>query len=455
MKGFLAWVKGHLIVVISVVIAVAALPALLFVSNGMNASLKEEVQDDVGDKMRGLSQISVQYSIEPLDPMIPVEGFSATPNAATTAALKAVIESHDRGATRVLEAAVARNRAGKRPMLDGLFPEPAPAETTAKRQSAAQAWLDAHRELLSRAGAGGPLSEDDLLVQLEAKESVETEKKLSTLGVSELPQEAADDVRSLLKAFRLDRLRERADDVTVFASMEIFEGVELPESTDLPTLEQIWDWQHRYWVHEDIVEAAADANINPSSGLPYRPAERPVKRLVTVETTAWVLGGAAGEDREQRSSRGRRGRQQSNEPVNSGVVPVGPLSAEVQPDFEASITGRAGWPYKANPLYDARYARVVAIVDGAGIDQFIESLEADNFMTVIDLDLYAVSPVEGLVEGYSYGAGGLLRAEMVVETLWLREWMGELAPDVVRERMGMPPRAAEEAFESDEFGESE
>lgn len=441
MKGVLAWVKGHLVVVISVVLALAALPVLLVVSNGMNTTLREDVESDISGKQRNLQQISVQYNVEPLDPTEVAEGFSATPNEATTNAVKAVIEAHDRDATRVLEAATARNRAGKTPMLDGLFPSPLSAETTAKRQGAARAWMEAHADVLRRVGAGGPVKQADMLVILQARATQETERMLTTLGVSELDDEQKAEVRKTLEALRLDRLRVRAGDVSFYATTDIFEGVEMPEGSGLPSLERIWDWQHRYWVHEDIVEAAAAANSDPLTGLVYRPGERPVRRLVTVRTTPWeyVADSASSEPAQEERRSTRRRRAEPEFPTGGGTS-VAPLSSEIRADFEASLTGRAGWPYKANPLYDTRYVTVTAIVDGAGIDRFIDAIEADNFMTVVDLDLAAVSPIDGLSEGYFYGPGSLMRAEMVVETLWLREWVGEFAPDAVRERMGLPAR---------------
>ncbi len=440
MKRVLAWVKGHLIVVISVVLALAALPALLFVSNGMNTTLRDDVEEDISGKQRNLQQISVQYNVEPLDPTAEVEGFSATPNEATTNAVKAVIEAHDRDATRVLEAAAARNRAGKTPMLDGLFPAPLPAETTAKRQGAARAWVDAHAALLSRVGAGGPVSHDDMLVILQARSTQETERLLTTLGVEELDDEQKTEVRKTLEALRLDRLRVRAGDVSFYATPSIFDGVEIPEGPGLPSLEQIWDWQHRYWVHEDIIEAAAAANSDPVTGLVHRPGERPVKRLVSVRTTPWSYESSSEANEQPQPERRSTRRRQADTAMPSGGASVAPLSSEIRADFEASLTGRAGWPYKANALYDTRYVSVTAIVDGAGIDRFIDAIEADNFMTVIDLDLVSVSPIDGLSQGYYYGPGSLMRAEMVVETLWLREWVGEFAPDTVRERMGLPKR---------------
>lgn len=440
MKGVLAWVKGHLIVVISVVIAIAALPALLYVSNNMNTALRESVEEEVSGTQRSLQQISVQYNVEALDPTQVSEGFSATPNEATTQAVKTVLDAHDRDATRVLEAAVARNKAGKQPMLGGLFPAPAPSETTAKRQGAARAWVDAHEELLDRVGAGEPLSEQDMLLMLQARSTQETERLLNTLGVDELSDEDEAEVRETLRDFRLARLRERAGDITFYASMDSFEGVGLPNSSELPSLETIWDWQHRYWVHEDIMEAASAANTNPLTGLAYPPSERPVRAVLGVRTAPW--GYTSGDDEEESSQNNRRSRRGGNDRAGApaGVVTPGSLTSEIRPDFEASLTGRAGWPYKANALYDTRYARVTAIVDGARIDHFIDAIEADNFMTVIDIDVVATSPLEGLARGYAFGAGSLMRAEMTIETLWLREWMGELAPDPVRAKMGLPAR---------------
>ena len=442
MKNVLGWIKGHLIVVIAALVAIAALPALLFVSAGMNASLREEVQEDVSGEQRSLQQISVQYAVEPLDPSEPPQSFSAAPNAATTEAMAAVIAARNEAADAVLASALERNRSGKTPMLEGVFPAPDPAESTAKRQAAAGAWVRAHEELLRRADARGPVDASDLAVALEARQAQELEK----LGRDEATPEDLERIRESLVDFRLQRLRERADDATLFATMETFVGVSRPESAGLPTLAQIWDWQHRYWVHEDIVLAAARANTNNESGLPLSPSDRPVKRLVSIETVPWPLEAeTAGEAEAGRDGRGPGGRggARGADRVGGGGGSAGSLAQEIRPDLEASITGRAGWPYRANPLYDARYATVTAIVDGTGLERFLAALEAQNFMTVVDLDLNAIDPFDALAEGYAYGGGSLLRAEMVIETLWLREWIGELAPDEVRAAMGLGPRETE------------
>ncbi len=435
MKNVLAWVKGRLVVVIAAVVAVVALPALLFLSTGMNAALREEVQQDVSAQQRGLQQISVQYAAEPLDPARAGESFSAVPNEATTLAMKEVLEARDEAATRVLEAAIERNRAGKSPMLEGLFPAPAPAETTSKRQAAAQAWVRAHERLLERVNAGGPIDPETLAIRLEARRSQEQEK----IGVNQMTPEDEASLRETLVEFRSQQLGTRAEDVAFFATMDAFVNVGEPQSAELPTLEQIWDWQHRLWIHEDVVLAAASANTDLDTGLTMSPGDRPVKRLVAVETLPWSYS-AEGAEAETDDRGGRRG-----DPFSGGrpAAGGGSLAQEIRPDFEASITGRAGWPYKANPLFDARYVYVTAILDGAGIDRFIEALEAQNFMSVIDLDLRALEPGEGLAQGYAYGGGSLVRAEMTIETLWLRDWISELAPDTVREAMGLPPREAQ------------
>jgi len=413
MKGVLAWAKGHLVVVISVVIAVAALPALLFVSTGKNTALRESVQEDVGGLQRNLKQISVNYAAESLDPAHPSDGFTATPNEATTAAMRAVIEANDHAAEEILEIAEKWNRRGKAPLLEGLFPEPDPAEGPRLRQEAGPAWVRAHEELLDRAGAGGPVSDEELLVQLQSREIQERDKRLNVQGTETLSPADEAEIRQTLVDFRLQRLRERADDVTFYADMGTFVGVGLPESGQLPSLAQIWDWQHRLWIDEDLIDAAVAANTDHASGLVLAPSARPVKRVESITIAPWTYTGADG----------------SSAP---------PLTQEIRPDFAAAITGRAGWPLKTNALYNVRYSTVVAELDSAGIERFIDAIEAQNLMTVIDLDLTTVSPAEGLAAGYAYESGRVVRAEMLVETVWLRSWLAEVGPSAVRAQMGLP-----------------
>ena len=103
MKKVLAFVKTNLLSVIAVVIAVLALPALVFVSTGQQSKLQKDVQDDINGMDRTLQQVKFNYVFEPVTPDAERIEFSRTPNSATNAAMKSWGEQLRSQAERMLE----------------------------------------------------------------------------------------------------------------------------------------------------------------------------------------------------------------------------------------------------------------------------------------------------------------------------------------------------------------
>jgi len=429
MKGVLGWVKSHWLAVALIAVAIVSLPAMLIVSSARSAKLQEEVQQDIDSKQRSIQQVSVTYEAPSFDPNQAGPSFTRTPNAATTQAMAEYLKKLERQVRQVEQTAVAHNRAGKRPMVEGLFPQPDPAEATRLRQETGRIWVQAHRDLLREAGAGSPPDPEDvrqrLLVELERVES-----RLRAEGKDVQSAEAQAEIREALSTLRIGLYRSRANELRFYASNDVFQGVAAPPEGQLPELAQMWDWQHRLWIHEDLIEALVKANTDPVTRVPLPVQEAPVKRLVSVATPAWTYGSAA------QTGGGRRG--------GAGGV-----------DYEMSITGRAGWPNAQNDLYIVRYSFMEVMISSRELPRLIDGISASNFMAVVDIDIQAVDERTQLEQGYFFGGDHVVRVSLVVETLWLKSWLGEIAPPQVRDAMGLPAPPAPEEAESEETEEME
>jgi hypothetical protein len=208
----------------------------------------------------------------------------------------------------------------------------------------------------------------------------------------------------MLATLRLGLLKAHADEQTVFASPSIFTKLTEIPADGLVTRDQyqtlFWDWQHAYWVHQDLIEAVGIANGDQGV------SQAPIKRVFSI---------AVG-------------------PAYNQQVTTGSLSQPISEDYSQNFTGRVG----GNPLYDVRYATVDAIIDLSRLPEIENAIAAANFMTLVDLDYYSINPDQDLREGFYYGNESLVRAQMRIETVWLRSWIEPFLPPRVREAMGLP-----------------
>ena len=106
-------------------------------------------------------------------------------------------------------------------------------------------------------------------------------------------------------------------------------------------------------------------------------------------------------------------------------------------DFGASITGRVSGPGRRNRWYDVRTVAIEIVASSARMPQFINALSATNFVAVLDLDLAKVEPLADLREGFDYGDEYVVKASILIETVWLRDWRKQPMPAPVQAALGM------------------
>lgn len=406
LKQILAFVKANLALLVSAVVMVAALPTGLLLGMSKAAAIRKEVEQDLQQRLRSLNGAQTNYALPDLLGQGRTE-FSRPPNKATNEAVARYMQQAAQVADEVLRWAVQWNSEDRPLLVEGLFPEPRPEEAARKLQEVAAAWPAAQRALLREFGAGTPPDPEVVLARLESRKDEWVQRAVER--GQEAEQAAADpDLRRALTELRQRLYVERAQSLTFYAGDDVFAAVAPWSSQRPPSLDVAWDWQHRTWIHRDLIKALALANTD-QAGVRLSVLDGPVKRVESIVVAPWTY----------------EGRSQPR-PIN----PAAPAPL----NFEASFTGLAG----PNPLYDVRYATVSLIVDSARVPEVLDAFAATNLMTVIDERIEAYDPAPDLAEGYVYGVSAPVRLRLRIETLWLRQWTAPLMPRQVREALGVP-----------------
>ncbi len=416
MKKVLNLIKSNLLVVIVMFVTILALPAMIFFSSKWGAAIHTEVEDRESGNIRTIDGITVTYEIPAVVPGEDSISIRATPNKATTEQVAELRRLIFEQSEAIREEAIAYNRAGKHPLIDALFPEPAnESARTRLRSRMVDVWPRAHDSLADEMRWGTPLPDSVLLKDLQRLQEDEIKRIVSRRESQDLTPEEHETLRELLSSRRLDLYRAAASRLSAYAEPNVFAGVVDWPQGDLPELDQLWEWQFLYWIHEDIARAIQSANTDQNGD--WLPVFRaPARHVLSIVVEPWSYRPGQGE-------------------------PVGELddAKQITPDYERSYTGRASWPNAVNPFFDVRYAEVDLVAASDRLPDILRAFRTTNLMAVIDFDIQEFDPVSALERGYYYGGDHLVRVHFRIETVWLRHWMKPLMPPSVREAMGIPP----------------
>ncbi|MGA1709615.1 MAG: hypothetical protein ACO4CI_13110, partial [Phycisphaerales bacterium] len=249
----------------------------------------------------------------------------------------------------------------------------------------------------------------------------------------------ADLAAELAKA-RLVRYGERARELSFYASTQSLDMPPAPQQSRISTAE-MFDWQWRLWIAEDLLGAIAMANADSPSVV-----ESPVKRVVSLtvldelpggETSGGDSGGFGGGgisgrrgvDGEGSDSAGSAGAGAGDDAVGPVVIDS---SVEAALDFSRTFTGR-----KSNSVYDVRNVELVVVVATEQLPKLFDALAKRNFMTVLDMELRPADAFEAARLGYIYGTAPVSEATLLIETVWLREWTAPFMPADARQALGI------------------
>ena len=515
MTKILAWIKGHLLIVILCAVSVIVLPAVVFASAAWNQRIAGAIKERVEKQERRLSAVEkTSIEVKPLAPGSPTVQMDATVNEPILNQYRALREQIKADGDRVKTDAVRLNLEGKTDpnadpsqivaalapdvapeerervvretvdqLVDGLLPEPPRELAEELPYQIYGAFQRAHEALLTRLNAGTPPEPTRVRDQLVEFDINYRRSQFNVGPEDPLKDEEVEKLAEAMTKQRLAIYGQTAQEKSVYADASIFN---LPEwaGEGKPNERQWYDWQHLHWLHSDVVEAIRKANT--ADGEPTTivgsPASSVVKRIVSIEAMPMYDTGAASSGR--RGAAGGRqapsGRAQSSrgftskyspedrgmegegfaEEEESGPAPFAPPSAEsfadpTQPyplDFSRSISGR---PTRSG-LYDTREVVLILIVDSMRLPQLFEAVNSTNFMTVVGVKAAAVDPYRDLAMGYYYGPDPVAEVTLNVETAWLRDWTVPLMPQPVKVAMGVvAPESGAAGEDEEEFSSPE
>lgn len=438
MKSALAWGRSN---PISTGAAFTALVSLIWLfvihANGVAFTDRISERSKVIDQIKALEHTKVK--VPPAQPDEPERRLQITVNQAAIDQLARVYRKMNKEYTEIFELAVQLNQGQHVPMLKGLFPSPLDAAMpfeARRRYRNLMTYMVSGRSKqpdYPRLNASPRLSPDKINRILKKVEKDFLANMLTPKhSVHQLTGEEAQQLDAIKSDELLSHLNQHARSIHLYAVDQI-ESSDYPLDVGAwskpglrPRMSAVWEGQIGLWIQQDIVEAIARTNDveDPESNVIYAP----IKRLVYIRIAPDAAGLA--HDRSGSAvSRAASGR------VGGSLAPgtpaarlgAGDTDARVQDDFSFSMTGR-----RSNAMYDVRHVNLSLVLDSRKIPVFFEHLHRVNFMTVLKMEVTAVDEYEALREGYVYGSGDAVRADMLIETIWLRDWTAAYMPELAR-----------------------
>lgn len=461
MKPILHWIKGHIVIVIMVVLMLGLLPTAYIISMKLNVGIAKRQSQAYNEEKQKIDRAKkVTYSLPRISSDEAESSLTETraPNDFVTNFYLEQRQVRLAQVQEVTDAAMNLNRADHRPVVES-FPPPPGADNRAN----VRATLDlgraitgekpynqsAYEILFDRMGGGDPPSREELgrtIGDLQDREMEALRDTQNNPG-SRTPNDAVEEVQARLVERRLAEYRRQADQVCFYGSANILYGggdssgggarsligrggssssaeTMFPSSmpTDPPSLTQAYLWQWDYWVVEDLLRAIVKANSD-ATGDPLPAPLSVVKRLesISIDPFAMPKAEAGASDDMDAMGMGSMGL------MNTGSRGDEPAAGRV------TLTGRK----QGDGPYDVRHATITVVVSSSKLPSFLSAIRTTNLMTVTDLDIMPVDVWSDLSQGYFYGEENVVRATIGVESVWLREWTKYFMPEPVRQALGV------------------
>ena len=467
----LNWVKSHVLIVLFCAIIVITIPACIFVSAGMNESVSQKISSRVSSTEKSLKKVeSTKVEIRPLLPGAKSFDEKMVVTEQVLADYERIRKAIKQDADEIVQEALAINQQGhEEELVPGLLPAPDTLHENDLPYNIHPAYIKAHEGLLGELHAGEPVDEETLSSTIGDFANTYVRTQLGKEQNANLTEKEMDQVRKAMTARRMAEYQQHAADISVYADFSVF-GLQKWDSGRKPSPGMWFDWQHEYWVNQDLVRAINKANSSGSesldsiSGTPSSVVKRILKIEIlpmfdvrakknedefgddqgSVGFTEGGFGMAEGGMSEGGGGKGGGGKYGGGRggaaPVVNTTISNDDPSVAFKDDFSISITGRT-----SNALYDVRTVNMSLIVDSNRIPALINAIQTTNFMTVTGCQLHTVNVLGDLDLGYYYGPDPVVQVDLVIETLWLRAWTTKLMPDDVK-------KALDIAVASDEQG---
>jgi len=471
MNKILDFVKGNLVVVISVVLILAFLPTGMIFSGKWNAKVHEQADSAYKGEQRKLTSAGkVNYSLPSV--LEGEEDLSETraPNQVVTRFYKARKEQREQQVQEVIERGTEFNRGHHVELVEGILPQAADDRTQKRlgREMAeaivgTTARASVYQRKLQRLNAGSPMDPETLVLTLEELKTREEQRYQNASADGKMTPAQIEQMTKDLSARRLGEYIGRAKALTFYCSTAAFvdqsaastgnrggnragssEYSVIPSKVPLlSTIDEavVFNWLWDYWLVSDVLDAVSLANSNPVTGAMAVP-DAPIKRVESIRLSKVELGDAVAavvvDDPQMYggggggSGRDDRGGYGGNSAGNTGNT----SNAGGADDSSGSFTQRVGGG--AESAFDVRTIEVVVVASSKMLPRFIDALGKTNYMTVTDVDLVAVDVWGDLEQGYYYGDEHVVRATITIESVWLRSWLTPIMPDRVKTALGVP-----------------
>jgi hypothetical protein len=438
MTKVLEWVRGNwVIVACGVVILLTLVLAPLF-----SGSLEEGVRQTAEERARKVSEIA-GFERSPVQLDVPGQASrsgTGVVNAALLETYREVTTALREDADAVRSLAVEHNRKQRGVVSPEAFPKPPASQRETIQFDVHQRIVRAYDALLASVRAGEPPAADAVASELQRRESQFITNTLRKRSRADLDARETADLAAELAKARLVRYGERARELSFYASADSLDMPPAPQQSRISTAE-MFDWQWRLWIAEDLLGAIAMANADAASVV-----ESPVKRVVSLtvldelpgttrssgDASGFGGGGIAG----RRGLDGEGGEGGGVAASGTGDDTLGPVnidaSVEAPLDFSRTFTGR-----KSNAVYDVRNVELVLVVATEQLPTLFDALAKRNFMTVLDLELRPADAFDAARLGYIYGTSPVSEATLLIETVWLREWTVPFMPSDARQALGI------------------
>lgn len=489
MKNVIAWMKTNPISVAAFALMIVSLGAIGYFMFAANPALQERAEAPVTQKLSEIKRLTRQpVDVPPANADDPPESRSVTINPAVIEVLGGIYADLNRESENIFAAALAINHASHTPMMSGLFPDTPndkkfQARTVYGRLLSAMVgtreWAN---EVAQTTGVSVPY--------LNARPPLKREYVQSLLDQQMDAMTKGDGLAGVISEARLEQqkkeqqrelvneLLRHAQGINVYADPDLgnmlapnpafpLQIASLGSSADSPTPSQLWEGQFELWVLQDIVEAIYLANdvanerehfdVN-GKPVPSSVLNAPVKRLLRAEVLPGYVGlhNLGGVTSISGTSNTKSGGAKAgvggaaSYPPPAGGKTDQPRETKLSENFVIAPTGRS-----SNALYDVRHARLIAHVDYQRLPELLNAIGSVNLMTVLNMRVNAVDEYELLNELYMYGQGDVVEVEMIIETLWLREWTSKLMPEDTKIYVGLldpPADAVQPGFDGGGFG---
>ncbi|MBI1336190.1 MAG: hypothetical protein GC164_04415 [Phycisphaera sp.] len=466
MNRFVNWLKNNTVLTLVIVVALASLADIAWVySSGL--ALRKQMQERLTEAQRITSRLKTPVSIPSKNPDDPAQTVNIPVNNKAISELESAYNKMASEYERIFENALAINKAGHLPMIEGLFPDPG-IENFDKPWDAKIKYKKALAEMLMppspaptypRLDATMPPSPDELKEAFDEVQSRYLNSKFPPKKLEELTPDEKVELSNLLAKRKIELTTQRAKLAHIYARTFDPDSNIIPAdfplqvdpwvvSSGRPPMDEIWEGQMTLWVQQDIVRAISMTNQTDTPGTDL--VTSPIKRLVTIQVIPGYVGiDTVGGIKTQppsapnppTTSNSTGGSPSTFSPTHRegyGGVSTAEASAAVsgdiklKDDFSRSPTGR-----RSNTLYDVKHAWVVMDMDSQKLPAFFENLNRVNFQTCLKMRIDAIDEYEALQNGYLYAGGDVVRVSILIESIWLRDWTTPLMPKQTRIRLGI------------------